>query len=240
MSDEPDEISRPEQFLDLLGKGVELYQRSPVVRMIVKLYPPATVVEAGVLGTYEYFRRRRMLVFADELQKLNLEVEEDKLKDKQFFDAFSATARRVLDSTQDEKIRMFAHLFTSFVRGRHLERIDEFEEVLSILDDLSLREFQVLLILQRHETAIPDQPKQNKLERANQFWNTFSTDVEREVGLPKAELAGTLARLNRTGLYQTIVGAYLNYGGDRGYLTPLFARFIDVLDLDAQSTKVGT
>jgi hypothetical protein len=232
---EEDSKSLERSDLSLLERGVQAYQRSPVLRMIVKLYPPLAVAEAGVLGVYEYFRNRRMHVFGDEFLRLNLQVSEEQARERDFVDAFTATAKRVLNTSQDEKIRLFAHAFGNFVKGGAFDSVDAFEEVLSVLDDMSIREFQLLLLLRRHEEMNERIVGENRLHRANRFWQQFTKDAENELNIPPQELPGMLERLNRTGLYTTIIGAYLDYVGDRGHLTPIFDRFLMVLD--QQSAK---
>jgi hypothetical protein len=69
---------------------------------------------------------------------------------------------------------------------------EKYEEILAVLDDLSYRDFQVLLILQRFETETPleEQPCADpgvaKLYRATKFWEDFSDEVASETGIPSA------------------------------------------------------
>jgi hypothetical protein len=46
-----------------LEKMIQLYQRSPVLRMLVKTNPYSAVAEVGVLASYEWFRARRLETF---------------------------------------------------------------------------------------------------------------------------------------------------------------------------------
>ena len=86
-----------------------------------------------------------------------------------------------------------------------------------------------MLILNKFEKTIPIEEGKNALMRATAFWDTFLAEVQRETGIPVAEIPGMLARLNRTGLYQTFIGTFLGYSGDIGYLTPNFGKFLDAL-----------
>jgi hypothetical protein len=75
---------------------------------------------------------------------------------------------------------------------------EKYEEILAVLDDLSYRDFQVLLILQRFETETPleEQPCADpgvaKLYRATKFWEDFSDEVASETGIPSASPQGFL------------------------------------------------
>jgi hypothetical protein len=55
---------------DFVRSTIEAYERSPVLRMLVKITPPLAVVEAGILGTYAWYQHWRLQVFADEFTTL--------------------------------------------------------------------------------------------------------------------------------------------------------------------------
>src|ERR1700680_3408689 len=152
-----------------------------------------------------------MHTFGKSLVALNIDPPEEHLRRKEFFDAYSATARRVLETTNEQKIKDFAALFASYYDGKTFSSIDHYEEYLSILHDLSHREFQVLVTMHKLETENPVKPGENLLMRANRIWKEFSIAVESEVGIVQGELLAVLTRVERTGLYTPIVGAYLDY-----------------------------
>jgi hypothetical protein len=217
--------------IDLLGRAVEAYQRSPVLRVLVKLNPALGAVEAALLSTWAYFQHRRMEVFADELTTLGLNVTEDDARQREFFDAFTSTVRHTAAETRDEKIRLFARLFANHVARSYSTPIDLYEEYLSVLDELSEREFSILLILRKYEIANPIRANENALQRAQRFWGAFAREAQEGLGIPANHLEPLLDRLTRTGLYQTIVGAFIDYTGGRGHLTPYFDGFLDALGL---------
>jgi hypothetical protein len=134
---------------------IEAYQRSPVLRMLVKIVPPLSVAEAGILGTYLWFQNRRLQTFADEFTTLGLNITEEDAKRQEFFDAYTSTAQHVLTESREAKICLFADLFGEFVRGGCSASIDRYEEHLQLLDEISEREFKLLLILERHEAQHP-------------------------------------------------------------------------------------
>src|ERR1035441_2592776 len=271
--------------MDEVVSGVlAIYQRNPLLRMIVRLNPITSVAEAGILGTVDMYLNRRMFVFAQELISLNIDPPEDRIRKREFIDAFSATQRKVRETTNDNKIKTFAALFASYYEGSifssvdHYEEflfidafsatqrkvrettndnkiktfaalfasyyegsifssVDHYEEFLRILDEISEREFRVLLILDRHERLNPLQVSENQLGRANRIWQAFTDEVESSVGIPVKHLAAVMKRLERTGLYEPIIGSYLNYGGGRGYLTPLFESFLQATKISPREDK---
>ena len=104
------------------------------------------------------------------------------------------------------------------------ESYDRYEEELAIIDELGYREFIVLSILSRYERENPLLPGMNRLQRARKFWREFEKEAAQAVEIEPAEVEGYLQRLSRTGLYQPITGAYLDYTGGLGHLTPRFER----------------
>jgi hypothetical protein len=69
---------------DFARDTIEAYQRSPVLRMLVKIIPLLAVAEAGVLGTCAWFQHRRLEVFADEFTTLGLNLSEEDAKRQEF------------------------------------------------------------------------------------------------------------------------------------------------------------
>jgi hypothetical protein len=135
--------------------------------MLVKLCPPLAIAEAGILGTYAWFQHRRLEVFADEFTTLGLHITEEEAVKREFFDAYTSTARHVLSESRDAKIRLFARLFATFVQTGCSTPIDRYEEYLQLLDEISETEFSLLLLLARHERKQPQDPAENRLQRAH-------------------------------------------------------------------------
>lgn len=221
----------PVEPADLFRKIVGAYERSPVLRMLVAINPSLGIAESAILGTYAYFQHRRMEVFTDELTTLGLNITEDDVRRKKFFDTFTSTVRHAAAESRDKKIRLFARLFANHLKTKDSTSIDLYEEHLSVLDDLSEREFELLLLLRKYETEHPHQGNENRLKRAQKFWDAFAEEAERSLHIPADQLESSLDRLTRTGLYQTIVGGYWDYTGGRGYLTPRFDSFVKALGL---------
>lgn len=174
-----------------------------------------------------------MYVFAEEIISLNLNPPEEQVKSREFCEAIGATALRVLETAREEKIRLFARLFASYVRQNDCtaEGFDAFEEDLQILDDLSYREFQLLLVLRKHELQFPSTPNENEVQRTGHYWDNFHSESTKLLGISDDELNPMLQRLVRTGLCQIITGTYWDYLGNRGYLTPRFAKFLQRLNM---------
>lgn len=206
------------------------YGHSPVIRALVQLIPfVGSAADAALVTILNNIREERARTFFDELASQDLALTEEQIKSEDFLHAYFATARAALNTRRREKISLFARLFLNYSQGKSFDTVDAYEEALDVLDDLSLQEFKVLLVLDRFEKEHPIQEGHNDLQRAATFWDSFLKAIEAEVGIPASEIPSVLARLNRTGLYLTIIGTYIGYTGDKGFLTPKFAKFLRAL-----------
>lgn len=203
------------------------YERNPVVRALVQLIPYGAVFDVALTTIISNIREDRARTFFDELAKRDFPLTEEEIQSEDFLHAFFATSKAALNTRRREKIRLFARLLHNY--GSNPTESDEFEEHLSILDDLSYREFQVLLLLKQFEDANPQRQDENEIARTNRFWQNFQSEVAKKLEIPTQEINGVLARLNRTGLYETFTGAVWGYKGHRGGLTSNFYRFIQKL-----------
>lgn len=102
-----------EQVAEIVRDTLEVYQRSPVLRMLVALHPALAVADAGIMASYAYFQNRRLQVFANEFTTLGLTISEEDAKRQEFFDSYTSTAQRVLTESRDAKIRLFARLLVN-------------------------------------------------------------------------------------------------------------------------------
>ncbi len=89
------ESPEPDSLVDRL---MALYERAPIVRLVVAAHPPLAIAEAGLLATYKWWRHRRMYVLADEMIALNLNPSDEQVRSREFSEAFGETARRVLET----------------------------------------------------------------------------------------------------------------------------------------------
>jgi len=205
------------------------YEAAVPIRVGAAVLAPFThgvsaIVDQGIVSTFAFLRRARLQAFKNDLTLLNIQPTQDEVRSREFIEAFVATAARVENTKREEKIRLFALLFRCYwnVGVFTPETFDEYEEELAIIDELGYREFIILSILDRLEQQHPLQSGMNRLQRARKFWIHFEKEAARALGVGLEEVGAYLQRLSRTGLYQPITGAYLDYEGGLGHLTPRF------------------
>ncbi len=200
------------------------------LRSLIQLIPYGigSAIDVLIVNRINNIRRERTRVFFDELA-YQTKIKPKDLEDNEFLHAFFATMRFALNTHRSEKIILFAKLFSNFSAGNGFNAVDEYEEMLSILDDLSFREIQVMQILYRFEKDISIKEREIYISKASDYWNEFWAAISLEIGIPKEEISGFLERLKRTGLYNTFDG-YV--GGELGHLTPNFYKFIKLLNIE--------
>ena len=102
----------------------------------------------------------RLATFKKERGKRLEETPYDKLEalaqSPDFVHCVSVTAERVVHTRSNPKIRMFARLLSQGAGdAAPVPDSEQYEELLAILDELSLREIRARVILHRHEESRP-------------------------------------------------------------------------------------
>jgi hypothetical protein len=132
---------------------------------------------------------------------------------------------------------MFARMLANYDRIVAMGTEDDYEDLLRVLDDMSVREYQILLLLRDFEERAKAEPVTETdttnpdgamLLRASKFWEDFRVTVER-TGVSQHEIRGSLARLRRTGMYDTFAGHWGD-DGEKSRTTPLLDRFLAAVE----------
>lgn len=228
-----------------IEKIANVCEDNPLVRALAQLaltpipYGIGSAIDDALTSAVENMREKRLRAFFDELGSSRLQLTEELIQEEDFLHAYFSTLRAAINSRRTQKIRLFAQLLANAGQAQAVGT-DAYEEFLNILDDLSLRELRILLILKGFEDTRPAMATstggtgdaENELQRVNQFWQSFEEAVNQELGIAPEMLRAILARLSRTGLYETIIGTFFDYTGGRGRLTPLFQSFVEWLDTE--------
>jgi hypothetical protein len=217
-------------FLIMKRKTIEQlanrYQTNPLIRGLIQLVPCGigSALDVALVTALENIHNDKLKEFFDELNKGAIQLTPETIESENFLHCYFSTVRAALNSRRREKIRYFARLLTSSINLSEIVTVDEYEEYISILDELSFRELGLLVILSRYEKENFRQDDTDPIQRPNRFWDQFSTEVCSRYSISEGEFNGILARLNRTGLYRTIFGMYPGYRGSKGELTPMYAK----------------
>jgi hypothetical protein len=204
---------------------LEHYEGNRVIRGLIQLLPFGVggAIDVVLIRTLENIREERARAFFDELADGNVLVDELLLESEDFLHCYFATAKFALNSRRREKIQMFARLLKSSLTGEGPHDVDEYEDFLRILDELSYRELQALAIMDEFSHT-PRTQEQNDLQWTNTFWNEFARRLEDQLRIPADEVTDFMNRISRTGCYEVFTGGYFDYTGGKGKLSPTYRR----------------
>lgn len=207
-----------------LQKMLEYYDNR-VIRALIQLVPfgIGSAIDVVLIRTLENIREQRARAFFDELSNGNVLVDESLLESEDFLHAFFITTRIALNSRRREKIQMFARLLKSSIIGEGPQGVDEYEDFLKILDELSYRELQALAIMD--EFSNRQSAKEPRSVRwLNTFWHEFESRLENELKIPADEVSDFMNRISRTGCYEIFEPGSVYYERGMGLLTPTYER----------------
>jgi len=217
--------------LNPIGNLSLWYRDKPIIQSLLKLVYGGSSLDTLLQRRATEIKADRLKVFFDELAQGDIPLTEDLIEGEPFLHSFFCTVQAVTRTHQREKIRLFARLLRTSISPNMLTIPDECEELIATLETISLREFAVLNCLYRLEQAHPPHPSYNPyLEIISMYWNTFLDEVIDKHEIPADSVNAFMARLERTGLYLRITGAYFDYAGDQGRTTPLFRRLLEFVE----------
>lgn len=212
---------------------IEAFVSNPVVRALMQLVPGGIGSAADVLimDHVDRIKQKRLHAFFEALQQGDVQMTTDLLANDDFLHCLDATLRAAVRARRYEKISLFARLLDQgFVRGK-ARSVEDYEDLVSVLDDLSYREWQALLLLDCYLADAP--PADNPLLRVSAVWDRFVADLDTELCVEPAEASSFMNRIARTGLYNEITGAYWDYTGGKGAPTPKLSRLKELLQQTA-------
>lgn len=217
----------------MVGKLAVKYANSPKTRSLLHLVPWWSSVDNLLQERYQEIAEERVTAFFDELASGEHELSEELIRTEDFLHRYFITTRAALNTRRREKIKMFARLLRASINTDLFSSIDEYEEYLSILDELSFRELQVLSILDRYESEYPAKEGGNLINRTDGFWEAFIQELINRLHIPENEVRFILYRLTRTGCYQPIIktrSGIANAIGDCGILTSTYQRLRHLIE----------
>ena len=208
----------------------EQYSDKPIVRSLLQLIPGWGIADTLLQQRVNEIRSERLKIFFNELADGKHELNEELIKSEDFLHSYFCTIKAVINTRQREKIRLLARLLDASIEADASSCPDEYEELLSVLDSISLREFKALVELFRLENKNPRGDSENELQNALGYWGHFRAHVIELIGVPESSFTAFMAKIERTGLYLRITGGYLDYAGDIGRTTELFRRLLQFVE----------
>lgn len=201
------------------------YEGNRVIRPLIQLILPGigAALDIVLIQTLDKIRHDRARAFFDELAKGNLISDKELLKNEDFLHCYITTIQAALKTRSREKIRMFARLLKKSLDDSGPEDIDEYEYFLNILDNLSFREIQALIILDSFGDKFRDSTDSDP-SWTSTFWDEFEKKLFEQLKVPRDRASDFMNGIARTGCYEIFTGALISYSGGQGKLTPTFKR----------------
>jgi len=198
------------------------YEGNEVIRSLIKLVPSGigSAIDSFISIRLNKLLRKRKRVFFTEIASGKKHLTPEMIDSDDFLHAFFKTTDAAMRTHRVEKIRLFARILKNAALSDSLKNVDEYEEYLQILDELSLREIGILTIM---DGLSEESSGAGHLNRYVKDWNQFFLEVQSTYHVERAECIATLMRMNRTGCYSV---GYIQTAKDfaGGYLTPIWTK----------------
>lgn len=217
-------------------KLYKLYEAKPILRALIQAITyyelPIGSVGDSILNTYvNNLRAEKIRTFFEELNKGELELTEDVIKNNDFLHSYFSTINYVLRNRSDLKIVAFAKILKSLYH--HNISIDEFEDYVKIFDELSEREFLILSIKHNFEKhAATLQNEWNPAQRTSSYWKDFKKEIKEKLSIDTAELNAMLIRIQRTGCYMKHTGYWDSSHEEEGDTTAHLQTIINIVQFN--------
>jgi hypothetical protein len=209
-------------------KLIDFYD-NPMVRSLIQLVPFGfgAGFDVVMIRAVERLRNRRLRVFFDELSSGGKKLTKELIENQDFLHAYFCTVNAVLKTRREEKIQKLACLFaavTSDSEANILSDFDEFEDYLSILDELSWQQMAILESLYLYESKHPIEKERRDIRmRANKkFWKDFQNEIHNRFGVSTIAFDAVMIRIERTGCLYYPRAAANDLRPQSGMTTQLF------------------
>jgi hypothetical protein len=218
----------------------EQYEHEPGVRVLVEAisaytgFPIGAVVDTFVGNKVKEMQASRIRSFYNELNNGEIELNEDIIENDTFLHSYFSVLNYVARSKDDEKASRFAKIIKNLYR-KEID-LDQFEDYISIFNELSDREFAILCIKMEYEKqAVPDEAifgldkPSNPYQKTSAYWKDFEKEVVIKLKIEKEELNASLFRLQRTGCYMIHTGYLDMKNNGCGDTTIIFKKLYKII-----------
>jgi hypothetical protein len=222
--------------MDYLENTCKNYDDSPLVRALMQLIPLGigSAIDVGICANAKRIKDMRQREFFNELADGSVILDEKLIDNEDFLHCFFSTYKYAIESRKKEKIKMFARLLKASLSEDVFSDTDEYEEYLKILDELTYREFLMLVKLDDYEKDYPHKQDDNDIQRSERYWEHYKNDLIQELNIPEQEIDSLMIRLTRTGCYETFTGKTFGETGGKGKITVVFKRIKNLVSGQAE------
>jgi hypothetical protein len=223
----------------MVGNLSRKYMAHPLPRSLLKLLPGWSAADTLLQRRADEMRQHQIETFFDALVEGTIGLTEQTIDSQEFLFCYFRTLKASLLTRRSEKLRLLGSLLAGAARNPLLAASDEYDELLSAIDDVSGREFEALSLVEGYqkrngvgESLVDTEGNRPPpLDKIGRYWKALRDDVCQRLNLSHAEFDAFMARIERTGFYIRITGSFTDYYGDMGRTTPLYEKLKHILEI---------
>ena len=192
----------------IVGELSGRYVRQPALRALLKLIPGWGSADGLIQTRADEIKRERLRAFFDELANGQTVLSSELIESEDFLHCFFKTTHAALHTRRREKIAMFACMLKGALRDGTFSEIEDYEELLSVIDSISYRQFAVLCLLRGYEIQYSGKHFENNVQRVEAYWDKFRKKACASLGIDEVAFQPFMTRLEATGLYARNIGGW--------------------------------
>lgn len=197
---------------------------NPVVKSLLQFIPIPTGADSAIGKAFEIRQKKKL----EQLFEIILEddaITTDDVNDVECIMVFAKTIEVVNRLIRNDKIKYLAYLLKNTIKDKK-RNIDEFEELLSKLSTLSVREIELLHLLYEAENK---NMNGQKLFNKNESWKAFMNEAKSLYGLNESEIISRMLGIMRTGFCICEWKANLSDTGIVVYTAPEYRNMLRII-----------
>ena len=109
--------------------------------------------------------------------------------------------------------------------------LDEYEELLEVVDGLSYRQFVALRRLSEYENEFSNVSAEKDKHHMELYWDKYRSEITNTLGIAEADFESFMTRLESSGLYARQIGGW-GANPSLGNTTGVFRKLIDLVEGD--------
>ena len=191
----------------------------------MNLIPGWSSAETLIEHRAQELEKERLFTLLDSLADGSISLSEEIVSSEDFIHCFVRTASAVRLTRRKEKIELYANLLKSAVSPNHEGDVDDFDEIFGVLDEVSYREYQYLLLLR--------ECKKNE----SYGWQKFKEEMAARYNVTDDLFEGVTVRLERTGLMKAKSEGGYTEDKSEGRTTGLFERLLTMIKTKSEQGR---
>ena len=217
----------------------EEYRAHPILRGLLQLVlgEVGSALDTAIANQVQKMREERLEAFFQELKEGERDLTPELVQSEPFLQAYFATTIAALRTKRREKIAWFGRLLLAATGANPgINLADEHEDYLKILDELTYRELGILATLAQFEAQYPDpiETGGGDVAGVGRYWAQFTDTACQKFPIRPEELPAIMIRLNRTGMYETLI-AFAGGSSGTGKLTATYYRLAKLIRLQGNT-----